>query len=136
MHSFRGLSGLRRTGCFHSNEICDKLPNFRISVHVNMRPFRAAAKWFAAHSSLLEPDKLPQPSRVQLLFDFDSPPQTPRYPEPSAAPEPRLSLGPVARFALRFADLLAEAPNAKFDGAEIRSLAKEIFGSSAGHAAR
>lgn len=67
-------------------------------------------------------------SERQLVLDFDS----------SAALPPIVDRAheqhPASCFALRFATLLETDPAARFDNGAISSLAREIFGSSAGYA--
>jgi len=64
----------------------------------------------------------------QLLFDFD----VLSAPAPVVIPHGRER--PEWQFALRFAAIMEAEPACTFDNAEVSSLAREIFGASAGHA--
>lgn len=66
--------------------------------------------------------------QIQLKLDFDSPPTAP------PKDERQQSDNPESRFAHRFAALLEADPSATFDNLAVANLAREIFGSSAGHA--
>jgi hypothetical protein len=61
-----------------------------------------------------------------LCFDFERPSQ-PEIPS-------LVNHDPASRFAERFAALLKEEPSKRFDNAAVSQLAREVFGSSAGHA--
>lgn len=64
----------------------------------------------------------------QLLFEFDSTATLPSFFDQSEKHDP------IASFALRFAALLETQPSAHFNNHSISELAREVFGTSAGHA--
>src|SRR5271156_714609 len=67
--------------------------------------------------------------RAQTMFDFE------QITAPlQATAVPPAHDDPASRFALRFAALLEADPTAVFNNAAISTLAREIFGSSAGNA--
>ena len=65
-------------------------------------------------------------SRIQLSFDFR---QTSKPDSHNAS----IAESPARQFALRFAGLLESDTEARFDNVAISGIAREVFGSSAGH---
>jgi len=73
-------------------------------------------------------DRPHKESKNQLHLDFE------RAAEPEAPASASIEEPPASRFALRFAALLEADAKAAFDNWAISELAREIFGSAAGHA--
>jgi len=70
----------------------------------------------------------PETGQSQLEFNFE------QAAAPEASSTPTSVDRPLIRFALRFAQLLETDPAAAFDNPATAELAREIFGSAAGHA--